>query len=291
MGARLTIGEFSEITMLSVKTLRRYHEAGLLEPAEVDSRSGYRYYSPTQVPTAQVIRRFRDLGMPVRDVAEIVNSADLDLRNAVIAQHLDRLQGQLAHTQAAVTSLRRLLQPGAPPIVIDYRTQPSTVVAAIRASVDLEELLDWYSDAMDELSHTLRRHDLMPAGPAAGLYDHELFTDEHGDATVFVPVANPPAEGRVRPVVLPSGDFAVTVHQGSHDDIDITYGKLGSYVTQHALAVAGPLRETYLCGPRDTADARAWRTEIGWPVFRTAVSQLRHEVDGALTLPQREHPG
>jgi len=33
-----------------------------------------------------------------------------------------------------------------------------------------------------------------------------------------------------------------------------------------------PLRETYLCGPRDTADARAGRTEIGWAAFRTAVS-------------------
>jgi DNA-binding transcriptional MerR regulator len=272
MGTRLTIGEFSAITMLSVKTLRRYHDAGLLEPAEVDSGNGYRHYSPTQVPTAQVIRRFRDLGMPVRDVAEIVNNADLDQRNALITQHLDRLQGQLAHTQAAVNSLRQLLQPSAPPIVIDYRTRPSTVVAAIRASVDLDELLEWYSDAMDELSQTLRRHDLMPSGPAAGLYDHELFTDEHGDATVFVPVDHPPVEARVQPFVLPSSDFAVTVHQGSHDDIDITYGKLGSYVAEHALAVGGPMQETYLCGPRDTDDDGAWRTESSWPVFRTAVS-------------------
>jgi len=130
MGTRLSIGEFAAITLLSVKTLRRYHEAGLLEPAEVDSASGYRYYSPTQVPTAQVIRRFRDLGMPVRDVAEIVDNADLDLRNALITQHLDRLQGQLAHTQAAVNSLRQLLQPSAPSIAIDYRTRPPTAVAA-----------------------------------------------------------------------------------------------------------------------------------------------------------------
>jgi DNA-binding transcriptional MerR regulator len=60
----LTIGDFSQITHLSVKTLRRYHEAGLLEPDAVDPHSGYRYYSTAQVPTAQVIRRFRDLGMP-----------------------------------------------------------------------------------------------------------------------------------------------------------------------------------------------------------------------------------
>jgi hypothetical protein len=36
MRAALTIGDFAQITHLSVKTLRHYHEAGLLEPAEVD---------------------------------------------------------------------------------------------------------------------------------------------------------------------------------------------------------------------------------------------------------------
>jgi DNA-binding transcriptional MerR regulator len=38
----------------------------------VDPRSGYRYYSLDQVPTAQVIHRFRELGMPVREVGELV---------------------------------------------------------------------------------------------------------------------------------------------------------------------------------------------------------------------------
>ncbi len=53
MRSGLTIGDFSQITHLSVKTLRHYHEAGLLEPADVDPQSGYRYYSTDQVPTAR----------------------------------------------------------------------------------------------------------------------------------------------------------------------------------------------------------------------------------------------
>ena len=36
MQAGLTVGDFSRITHLSVKTLRHYHEVGLLEPATVD---------------------------------------------------------------------------------------------------------------------------------------------------------------------------------------------------------------------------------------------------------------
>ncbi|KEA65804.1 MerR family DNA-binding transcriptional regulator, partial [Mycobacterium tuberculosis] len=38
----LAIGEFSRLTHLSVRTLRRYHDAGLLEPATVDEATGYR---------------------------------------------------------------------------------------------------------------------------------------------------------------------------------------------------------------------------------------------------------
>jgi effector-binding domain-containing protein len=65
-------------------------------------------------------------------------------------------------------------------------------------------------------------------------------------------------------------EVAVTTHPGEHDTIDVTYGQLGSWVVEHALAVAGPVRESYPVGPRDTSDPARWRTEIGWPVFRVA---------------------
>ncbi|MFF4880330.1 MerR family DNA-binding transcriptional regulator [Micromonospora sp. NPDC000668] len=53
--AELSIGEFAKMTFLSVKQLRNYHEMGLLEPAVVDSVSGYRYDDVSQVATARVI--------------------------------------------------------------------------------------------------------------------------------------------------------------------------------------------------------------------------------------------
>ena len=51
---QLTIGAFARLTHLSVKTLRYYHEVGLLEPAVVDPDSGYRYYRPGQAQSAQL---------------------------------------------------------------------------------------------------------------------------------------------------------------------------------------------------------------------------------------------
>ena len=102
------------MTHLSVKTLRRYHEDGLLEPDQVDPHSGYRYYSTDQVPTAQVIRRFRDLDMPVREIARLL-AADVDERATLITDHLARLEQRLAATTEAVGALQRLLTPSRGP--------------------------------------------------------------------------------------------------------------------------------------------------------------------------------
>jgi DNA-binding transcriptional MerR regulator/effector-binding domain-containing protein len=272
MRAGLSIGDFSQITHLSVKTLRRYHEAGLLEPAQVDPYSGYRYYSTAQVPTAQVIRRFRDLGMPVREVGEVLATTDPEARSALIAGHLERLEHQLDETRAAITSLRRLLQPASPAIEVELRAAAAFPAAAIAATVDRGGVLAWYGAAMEELRSTFETGRRTPAGPPGGLFDNELFTQERGRAVVYVPVSDPPSDGRVHPFVVPAAELAILVHHGPHDDIDVSYGQLGTYVTEQALAVAGPVRETYLVGPGDTRDSSAWRTEIGWPVFRTAAA-------------------
>src|SRR5260370_25698093 len=76
MAAGLTVGDFSRATHLSVKTLRHYHQVGLLEPATVNPDTGYRYYSGEQIPTAQVIRRLRDLEMPVGEVKAVLDAPD-----------------------------------------------------------------------------------------------------------------------------------------------------------------------------------------------------------------------
>ncbi|HEY2220628.1 helix-turn-helix domain-containing protein [Actinomycetospora sp.] len=106
MTALLGIGDFATVTHLSVKTLRHYHDAGLLAPEQVDAHSGYRYYSTEQIPTAQVIRRFRDLDMPVREIARLLD-IDVDGRAELITDHLARLERRLAATTEAVGALQR----------------------------------------------------------------------------------------------------------------------------------------------------------------------------------------
>jgi effector-binding domain-containing protein len=208
--------------------------------------------------------------MPVEDVKAVLSAPSYEARNAVIAAHLDRLEDELAKVQQSVASLRSLLEPADTAIAVEHRSVPATPAAAIHDVVDLENLLPWYQGALGELHASIAAQNLRPCGPSGGLFSADLFQYEHGEATLFVPVnGDLRAIGRVESLVVPAAELAVTVHHGPHTDIDVTYGALGTHVTEHALAVAGPVREHYLVDARSTADAGQWRTEIGWPIFQT----------------------
>lgn len=269
----LPIGDFSRATHLSVKTLRYYHRVGLLEPADVDPHTGYRRYTTEQITAAQIIRRFRDLDMPVDEVRQVLAAPDIETRNELIAAHLNRLEQGLAHTRSAVASLRDLLEhpAKAEPANIGRRRVPATPAAAISDVVDHADLVSWFPGAFGELYATLDAQQLTAAGPGGGIFATELFAQERGQATLFVPCRSEVRPvGRVTPLTVPPIELATIVHHGPHQaGIDRAYGALASYVTEHALAVDGPIREYYLAGRYSTADQAEWRTEIGWPIFHT----------------------
>ncbi|WIX75059.1 MerR family transcriptional regulator [Amycolatopsis carbonis] len=269
MGPRLTIGDFSRLTHLSVKTLRHYHQVGLLEPCSVDPHTGYRFYDLEQIPSAQVIRRLRDLEMPVADVRAVLAAPEVAMRNSLIAAHLDSLEAELARTRQAVDTLRDLLRRPDTAFTVEHRTVAPAPAAAIQQTVDREDVLTWWQGALGELHATVRAQGLTPAGPAGGLYESDVYLHDRGRVTVFVPVEGTPREvGRVVGLVVPAAELAIAYHRGSLDDVDLTYGTLGAYVTGHEIGVDGPLREYYVRGADDTRDTAEWRTEIGWPVFR-----------------------
>ena len=270
MTSTLPIGDFSRATHLSVKMLRHYHEIGLLEPVDVDAETGYRRYTTEPIVTAQIIRRFRDLDMPLDDIHAVLDAADVESRNQVIVNHLARLESDLARTQEAVTSLRDLLDHLQTSARIDHRDLPATPAAVITDIVDRSDALTWYHGAIGELTATLAAQDISPAGPAGRVFDTELFTEDRGRATIFLPCdASARPVGRVINTVIPPAELATIVHPGSHTDIDRSYGVLAAYVSRHALAVDGPIREYYLVGPSETRDDSLWRTEVGWPIFQT----------------------
>src|SRR5262249_56204936 len=136
-----------------------------------------------------------------------------------------RREAEVAQARAAVDSLRNLLQPppGAP--AIEHRSVPAVRAAGVTAVAGQAGILDWWQGALGELRATVRAQGLRPAGPPGGVFASELFTREHGEATVFIPVEGSVRPvGRVTPVTIPAAEMAVITHRGSLGDADLSYG-------------------------------------------------------------------
>lgn len=273
MGARVSIGDFAVMTSLSRKALRHYHDIGILEPAHIDSHTGYRFYDTSQVDHAHIIRRFRSLGMSIPDIKALLSTDDAAARTEIITTHLEQMEVQLQQTRDAVGALRELLAPVGAPAHVEVHHKPALAVWSIGATIEVSEIDNWFGVSLRTLRDAVETADSAPLGVSpGGLYDRALFLESRGEATLFVPAphsAHPP-DG-VRAEVLPPAEFAVLTHSGGHEGIDRSYGALGRYVNEHLISNQGPIREHYI-GATPSAPTTFTATEICWPIFSTTPS-------------------
>jgi DNA-binding transcriptional MerR regulator len=258
------------MTRLSVKSLRRYHDLGLLEPARIDRDTGYRYYEASQVPLGQAIRRFRDLEMPLEQLKEVIHAPDAAARNKLIFAHLEHMESALQQARQTVASLRSLLDQPHAPIAVEYRSAAAATAIAISEPVRARDLATWWSGAFDDLHRALASSPAERAGPDGALYPNEFFEEESGEVVAFIPVAGTPApSGRAQLTEIPGAELAVTVHTGPVSELDQTYGALGTFVAEREIGVQGPIRENYVATANEPSAEPGHYTEVCWPVFLT----------------------
>lgn len=267
MPGLLTIGEFSRATHLSVKALRHYDDVGLLHPADVDVSSGYRRYATAQVPIALVIRRFRELGMPLDEVRSVLDATDIETRDRTIVMHLERMEQALEQTQSTIASLKALLEGRNDSFPVEYRTVRPALAVAIRGEARWGEIAGWFRGALDELHQVLASVPHARVDVDMALFSPAFYEAHVGEIVVCVPVNEHVAvAGRSELIEIPAAHLAVTVHHGPLTDIDHAYGALGTFVAEHILGADGPIRERYLITAADTDEPSELQTEVGWPI-------------------------
>ncbi len=109
----MNIGQAAQQSGVSAKMLRHYESLGLLGKV-TRTDSGYRQYSQTEVHTLRFIKRSRDLGFSMVEIAELVNLWQNRRRASAsvkrIAQkHVDELSVRIEAMQAMQRSLQNLL--------------------------------------------------------------------------------------------------------------------------------------------------------------------------------------
>lgn len=79
-----SIGEVSKLTGISKRALQIYDEKGLLVPSRTDSE--YRLYSDEDLVTLFLIKLFKELGYKLKDIKQIMESPDFDVRSSLRVQ-------------------------------------------------------------------------------------------------------------------------------------------------------------------------------------------------------------
>ena len=103
------IARFAGLSGVSPKMLRDYDRLGIFRPVWVDASTGYRSYSPAQLPEIRRIVALRDLGVGLAEIQRIVSggadlAAVLDDRRAALEAERREVDRRLAALDISVSS-------------------------------------------------------------------------------------------------------------------------------------------------------------------------------------------
>jgi DNA-binding transcriptional MerR regulator len=268
----MTIGAFSRASLLSIKALRAYHEAGILVPARVDPATGYRSYHASQLIDAEVVRRLRGLDLPLAEVREVVIARDPEVTRRILDRHRARMESHLHDVVRIVGELQEGVEVPAAHTPVHVRDVPAVPTLARRGQVSEAEFPTFLDAAYEDLDKATAELGLTPAGPVGALYAPAITGDGAEDIEAFLPLDRPiePPEGiGLAAGEVPAAQVAVLVHVGPYDTLGQTYRLLGAWVAHHAVTADQRVREIYVVSYGDTPDPSDFRTEVHWPILST----------------------
>lgn len=271
----MPIGMFSRASLVSVKALRSYHEQGLLVPDSVDPTTGYRSYRVSQLTDAAVIKRLRDLDLPLRDIAKIVAGRDPHITRGVIAQHEVEMRQRLSDLRRIVAELQEAVHRPEMHTPVHVRDEPPAHALSYAGQVTDGEYAPFLDHAYSVLLAALEATGAMAVGCGSATYSSTVDGDDEPvqahvriDRPVMVP-EQVQAWG-VTLTLLPAERCAIATHVGGYDTIGDTYRHLGAWVARHAVSADRPIREYYVVSVDPETGALLpddlLRTEICWPI-------------------------
>ncbi len=102
-----TVHKLGKLAGVSTRTLRYYDEIGLLRPARINS-SGYRIYGAAEVDRLQQILFYRELGVSLDNIRDIVTSPSFDGRKA-LANHHEKLLEKREQLNQLIANVEKTL--------------------------------------------------------------------------------------------------------------------------------------------------------------------------------------
>lgn len=272
----LKIGDFSKLSLVSVKALRYYDELGLLRPARVDASTGYRYYSASQLTRLNRILAMKDMGLSLEQIALLLDKEPtpdqirgmLRLKEVELHQQLEEGQARLARIEAWLQAFEQEATMPAYDVVLKS-VAPLQVAQArgIAPKMEQPELGMTLGRLFGEVMGSLSQQGATVVGPGITLYYDTEFRDR--DISVGACLA---FEGELRDseqvkvAELPAVEtMASVIHHGSFSTMHQAYNAVLKWIEANGYHISGPNRELNL-EFEPGGDESKFVTEIQFPV-------------------------
>jgi DNA-binding transcriptional MerR regulator len=245
MSTHYHIGEFAELCGVSTKTLRFYDEVGVLRPASVDPRTGYRRYLPQQLEQMASILALKNLGVPLAQVGEFTAKTGAAADRRAILNNLKR---KIEHSiQTATQSLNWInaalneLDKGQSPISVIVKRRPAVRIASIRVKLtNYAEVARFENELSDALPPEC-------VGTLRGVLWHRCADSGSPEAEPFVELKKrAPLRGAYEMKELPQATLACAYSGIGDESAEQAYVAVRTWMQIRGYRLAGPKREIYL---------------------------------------------
>lgn len=267
----LKIGEFAKITGISIHMLRNYDKSGLLLPEQIDSESGYRYYSERQIMIANQIQLFKSLGFGLKEISTIQwNENDKEQLKSFLQdkikekeQERSKIDEQIRQMKCAIGELDEKEQYA---MKVTIKKVPTRKVASVRKLIHTfpEEGQLWMILNTEGRQNGIHFADVN--------YSYEIVHGIHrdtGEIDVEVQlVVDQFGEDNetIKFYEMPACEVAAIAFQGEYDQITTIYPYIKNWVKKNGYEMNGKSFSTYYRSPGNEKDEKNFITELCFPI-------------------------
>jgi DNA-binding transcriptional MerR regulator len=273
------IGEFSQITRVTVDTLRYYDAIGLLKPAKVDPFTGYRYYSAKQLMSLNRILALKEIGFSLEEIARILQEklSNDELRGMLKAQLVqaerDVQTAQLRRERILARLNNFKSEDNMPTHEVTLKPVDQLTVAAIRETVPtIEQMPERCSEMFQTLERWIKSNGV-PLGPSMTIYYNEGFTRENIDTECSFILPDPESAKAIilddsievkqmEAVPLVASTIVTDGFYKKVEGLTPAYQAIAQWIEENSYRIAGPPRELFY-GSVESGDLTA---EVQFPV-------------------------
>lgn len=262
--ARLSISDFAAACGMSVPALRRYGDAGVIVPAQVDERSGYRYYDREQIRFGVIVRTLRELNVPVSRILEMTQQSSPEGQLKILEEHWADVERSLATGRAARDHLERMLGGWEDLIrtfAVEVRELRDLPVLLRRRHGSLLSLPQHLDTAVAALEMRAEGEELPVVGVPVSLY-YDVPDASGDDVERVIEVCLPIGCDADADAILPGGLLIFTDAQGpdaAYPQVLAAYGAVSEWAHEHGHLLLQPPMMIHLAPEI---------TRVGWRVHR-----------------------